>query len=256
MERSEMKLGAQLYTVREYMKTQDDFKTAMRKIAAIGYKYVQVSGAADAPAHLIKEMKDETGLGVIITHSPADRILRDTDRLIDEHLSFGAKAIGIGSMGAYSHDRDGYLRFCEDYAPAAEKIKKAGLVFCYHNHRFEFEKYDGKTGIEILLENSDPAALKLTFDTYWAVAGGADPCKFIRGHKDRIFCTHLKDMTVKDDKQTMIEVGDGNMNFPAILDACRESGIEYHFVEQDTVTMNAFDSMKKSFENLTEMYFG
>ena len=256
MERFEMKLGAQLYTVREYMKTRDDFKSTMRKIAAIGYKYVQVSGAADAPAFIIKEMADETGLGVIITHSPADRIINDTDRLIEEHISYGAKAVGIGSLGAYPHDRDGYLRFCEDFAPAAEKIKNAGLVFCYHNHRFEFEKYGGKTGIEILLENSDPSAVMLTFDTYWAVAGGADPCKFINDHANRIFCTHLKDMTVRDDKQTMVEVGDGNMNFPAILETCRANGIEYHFVEQDTVIMNAFDSMKRSYDNLTEMYFG
>ena len=256
MRKSEMKLGAQLYTVREFMKTQDAFADTVRKIAAIGYKYVQVSGAADAPAYLVKKMKDETGIEVIITHSPADRILYDTDKLIEEHISYGAKAIGIGSIGNYSHDREGYLRFCADYENAAKKIKDAGLVFCYHNHRFEFEKYDGKTGIEIILENSDPSALKLTFDTYWAVAGGVDPCKFIADHGDRIFCTHLKDMTVKEDKQTMIEVGDGNMNFPAILDTCRKNGIEYHFVEQDIVTMNAFDSMKRSFDNLTEMYFG
>ena len=256
MEKTGMRLGAQLYTVREYMKTREDFKNTMRKTAAIGYGCVQVSGAADAPAETIKEMRDETGMDVIITHSPADRILHDTDKLIEEHISYGAKAIGIGSIGAYSHDPDGYKRFCSDFAAAAEKIRSAGLVFSYHNHRFEFEKYGDKTGIEILLENSDPEALKMTFDTYWTVAGGVDPCKFIRDHKDRIFCTHLKDMTVKDDKQTMIEVGDGNMNFEAILQTCCECGIKYHFVEQDIVTMNAFDSLRRSYRNLTEMYFG
>ena len=256
MPEADMKLGAQLYTVREFMKTQDGFRDTVKRIAEIGYKYAQVSGAADAPSSLIKEMKDETGIEVVLTHSPADRILHDTDKLIEVHISFGAKAIGIGSIGGYSHDRDGYLRFCSDFETAARKIKNAGLVFCYHNHRFEFEKYGDKTGLEIILDNTDPSAFKLTFDTYWAVAGGVDPCKFIHDHGDRIFCTHLKDMTVKDDKQTMIEVGDGNMNFPAILDICRKNCIEYHFVEQDIVVMNAFDSMKRSYDNLTEMYFG
>ena len=255
MDKSEMKLGAQLYTVREYMKTQDGFKDTMRRIASIGYGYVQVSGAADAPASLIREMKDETGLGVVITHSPADRILNDTDKLIEEHLYYGAEAIGIGSLYGCERNKAGYIKFCRDFEKAAEKIRKAGLVFCYHNHRFEFERYDGVTGLDILLQNSDPDAVKLTFDTYWAVAGGVDPCGFIKSHGDRIFCTHLKDMTVKDDKQTMIEVGDGNMDFVSILEACRQSGVKYHFVEQDIVTMNAFDSMKKSYDNLTEMYF-
>jgi hypothetical protein len=54
----------------------------------------------------------------------------------------------------------------------------------------------------------------------------------------------------------MIEVGDGNMNFPAILQTCSECGVKYHFVEQDIVTMNAFDSLQRSYRNLTEMYFG
>ncbi|MBQ3870390.1 MAG: sugar phosphate isomerase/epimerase, partial [Clostridia bacterium] len=78
MEKTGMRLGAQLYTVREYMKTREDFKNTMRKTAAIGYGCVQVSGAADAPAETVKEMRDETGMDVIITHSPADRILHDT----------------------------------------------------------------------------------------------------------------------------------------------------------------------------------
>lgn len=244
----EIILGAQLYTVREYMKTREDFRATMKRIADIGYKYVQVSGAADAPADVIKTAAEETGLSVIITHSPASRILNDTERLIEEHLSYGAKAIGLGSMG-YEHSADGYKKFCEDFMPAAEKIKAAGLRFCYHNHRFEFEQYGGKTGLELILENSSDA-LMLTFDTYWAQAGGCDPAKFIAEHGGRIFCTHLKDMTVINDAIAMTEVGDGNMNFDGIIAASKAVGLKYHFVEQDVVRINAFDSMKRSFDNL------
>ena len=42
-----MILGAQLYTVRDFMKNEEDFARTMDKIAAIGYKYVQVSGIGD-----------------------------------------------------------------------------------------------------------------------------------------------------------------------------------------------------------------
>ena len=38
-----MILGAQLYTVRDYMKNEEDFARTMERIAKIGYKYVQVA---------------------------------------------------------------------------------------------------------------------------------------------------------------------------------------------------------------------
>ena len=39
-----MCLGAQLYTVRDYMKNEADYRMMMKKIAEIGYKTVQMSG--------------------------------------------------------------------------------------------------------------------------------------------------------------------------------------------------------------------
>lgn len=252
MNRSELCIGAQMFTVREYMKTKEEFMDAMRKVKEIGYRYVQVSGAADAPSDIIARSVKETGLDVVITHMPPSRIIDDTDKLIEEHLSYGAKAIGLGAMHT-SRDYDGIMKFCEVIAAPAENIAKAGLAFAYHNHRFEFERYSGKSGLEILLENT-PDSVMLTLDSYWAVAGGADPVELIKKHKNRIFCTHLKDMTVINDAQTMTEVGTGNMNYAAIIDASVEAGIKYHFVEQDIVRMNAFDSLKISYDNIMAKY--
>lgn len=39
-----MEIGAQLYTVRDYAKTTEDFAETLKKIADIGYRIVQVSG--------------------------------------------------------------------------------------------------------------------------------------------------------------------------------------------------------------------
>ena len=39
-----MEIGAQLYTVREFCGNLDDFSESLKKIAQIGYRYVQVSG--------------------------------------------------------------------------------------------------------------------------------------------------------------------------------------------------------------------
>ena len=39
-----MKIGAQLFTVRDFCQNLTDFEESLKKIADIGYKNVQVSG--------------------------------------------------------------------------------------------------------------------------------------------------------------------------------------------------------------------
>ena len=247
----DLKLGAQLYTVRQYTQNETDFAKTMEKIASIGYRYVQVSGiGGEISAAFIKKAAKENDLEVILTHTSPQRIKDDTEKVIEEHDIFGCDGIGVGGMFGHEKTADGFKRFCEDFAPAIEKIEQSGKFFLYHNHRFEFERFGEKTGIDILLENTDEDAFMLTFDTYWAQAAGVDPAAFIKKHSDRIFATHLKDMTVINDKIEMTEMCTGNMNFKRILKVSAKNDVIWHFVEQDEVHMDAFDSMKISYDNL------
>ena len=93
-----MEIGAQLYTVREHTKTLEDFSRTLEKIAAIGYRNVQVSGTcAYEPAWLKAEL-DRTGLRCVLTHTDPGRIAAETDAVAAEHQAFGCTHIGIGSL--------------------------------------------------------------------------------------------------------------------------------------------------------------
>ena len=84
-----MEIGAQLYTVREHTKTLEDFSRTLEKIAAIGYRNVQVSGTcAYEPAWLKAEL-DRTGLRCVLTHTDPGRIAAETDAVAAEHQAFG-----------------------------------------------------------------------------------------------------------------------------------------------------------------------
>jgi len=246
-----LKLGAQLYTLREYTQNENDFASTIKKVADIGYKYVQVSGIGGSiPAQFIKKVTEDNDVKVILTHTSPDKIMNDTDKVIEDHDIFGCPGIGIGG---YWGDRsaDGFKKFAENIAPAVAKIKAANKFFLYHNHKYEFEHFEkGKSALDIMLENSDKSAFKLTFDTYWGQAGGVDPAQFIEDYKDNIFATHLKDMTVVGDKIRMTEMLTGNMNFARVLELSEKNNVLWHFVEQDEVYMDAFESMKISYDNL------
>ncbi len=81
-------------------------------------------------------------------------------------------------------------------AKSAKKLAQAGLSFSYHNHSFEFVKFAGRTGLEILFEDSDARYLQAELDTYWVQHGGADPVAWIRRLDGRIPVIHLKDMVM------------------------------------------------------------
>lgn len=57
-----MKIGAQLYTVRDYAQTVPDLAVTLRKIAEMGYRTVQCSQVGPIDPYLIKEMLDENNL--------------------------------------------------------------------------------------------------------------------------------------------------------------------------------------------------
>jgi sugar phosphate isomerase/epimerase len=84
--------------------------------------------------------------------------------------------------------------------------------------------------------------------------GGGDPAQWIDKVKGRIPCVHLKDMAIKTDRtQYMAEVGVGNLNWPRILEACRNAGVQWYLVEQDICYRDPFDSLETSLKNLKEM---
>lgn len=247
---SKLKIGAQLYTIRNFMKTEADFTQSMAKIAKIGYKYVQVSGIGDVSPKCIKEATEANGLKVILTHSNPARMLTNIDDVIAEHDLFNCNGIGVGGIHGVNRSYDGFMKFCENFAPVIEKIKAAGKTFLYHNHRFEFEQFEGgKTGEQIILDNTDKDGCKLTYDIYWAQSGGIDSSDFIIKNKDRIFATHCKDMSVLNNEIIMVELLTGNLNYNGIFKTALEVGQEWHFVELDTTRIDPFDALKISYDN-------
>ena len=250
-----MQIGAQLYTVHDFLKTPEDFAETLKKIAEIGYRTVQVSGAPPYDAGWLAENLQKNGLTCVLTHIVPDRILHETDTVATEHKRFGCRYVGIGSApGGLQNGMADYLRFREDFLPAIHRLNELGLRFGYHNHYMEFQRYDGVSFMERLEKDFTPEELFFILDTYWVQYSGADPAAWIRRLAGRVPCVHLKDMAIVSNAQRMAPVGEGNLNFEAILDACDTSGVEYLLVEQDNCNgEDPFDCLRRSYQNLKAM---
>ena len=254
-----MKVGLNLFSIKNRIQTEEDFLQTALTIKDYGYSYMQFSGA-DMKASQIANVVEKSGLPVYLTHSPYERIVDDLDNLMEEHSSFGCKYIGLGSLPVEGrNNQEECKRIVEKLNRSAIKMGENGFKLFYHHHHFEFYKLFGeKTIFDYMIENAPE--LNFTVDTYWLQYGGVDVINFIKRLKGRIACVHLKDyMQVPDEKgwatPTFAPVGSGVMDFKSIIPVMKEMGTEYYFVEQDNASKldDGMEQIKKSVEYLKEI---
>ena len=250
------KLAAQLYTIREFTRTSEDFRASMQKIRDIGYTAVQVSAIGPIPHQEVKDIVDEMGLKIIITHVGFEYLQEDIDSAIAQHKLWDCPNVAIGSMPARYRTpgtAEAFALFAADTNLVGEQLADAGLTFSYHNHSFEFVRFGNRTGLDIIYEESDPRYLQAELDTYWVQHGGGDVIGWIDKLAGRMPVIHFKDMVIIDGQQAMAEIGEGNLNWPDILEACEDAGVDWYAVEQDICRRNPFESLKISYDNLREL---
>jgi len=248
-----MTLAAQMYTLRDFTATPEALDETLGRVAEIGYSAVQLSaiGAWDKglidPAE-IRALLDKHGLQCCATHRPTKRLLESTEEEIAIHKTLGCGYTAVGSIaGDYGQEPDSYRRFLADSASAVAQFKAAGIRFGFHNHALEFRKR-GVDHYDLLLADPD---LMLEIDVYWIAVAGLDPAKLLRRAAGKIQAVHLKDLEVFGwEAPTYAPVGEGNLDWDAILDACRAGETEWLIVEQDTCRRDAFDCLRSSFEFL------
>jgi sugar phosphate isomerase/epimerase len=246
-------IAAQLYTVRDFCKTAEELEATLHKIKQLGYTAVQLSGVGPIAPEVVKEITERIGLTICATHISYERLVNDLEAVIQEHLSWSCKYVGIGSLpDSYRTSKEGYISFAEKFNEISKKLADAGLQFIYHNHHFEFTKFDGITGIDLLLQTA-LHSFGFELDLYWVQAGGANPVDWINKVSGRMQVVHLKDMAIVENNQVFAEIGEGNLNWPAILKACRDSGVEWYVVEQDTCLRDPFESLAISYNYLQKL---
>lgn len=250
-----MQLGAQAYTIRAYTQSERDLARALKRVRDIGYRTIQLSAIGPIPVKTIKQLCDDNGLAVVLTHTPEPRFLNDLDAVIEEHKLYGCRYVGLGGMNDRYRSQEGLDWFEEDFTQITQRLKDAGLKFMYHNHSFEFGRLpSGMTLMEDLLRRFPADRMGITADTYWLQLAGLDVVEWLEQHRDRLPCVHLKDVTLAGSEQRMAPVLEGNMNFAGILAELAGNGVTEHIlVEQDTCYESPFVCLEKSFRNIRRL---
>jgi sugar phosphate isomerase/epimerase len=277
-------VGLQLYTVGKEM--EEDSRSTLKQVAAVGYKEVELPPTSKLSAKELRPMLVETGL----TNPSGHYLLPDLLKDLDSKIAF-AKDMGqhymvvvvpwIADMSRVLADpKSGQLGFLmamlaalrlDDYKwnaeqcnQVGEQVKKAGLQLAYHNHNFEFKKFEGGvTGYSEFLRLTDPDLVKLEMDCGWVTVAGHDPVDYLHNFPDRYELLHIKDFKkgfaptdklggIGEGAPVPTELGRGAIDYSKILAAAKKLHIASIFVEQEPPfkEMPALEAMKVDYEYL------
>ena len=241
---AKFKLGYQLFSIRDEM-AKDPIAT-LKALKEMGYVDFETYGFDSEKlmfygyeAKEFKTILDDLGLSASSGHYGFSDYLGKTDeelkRFVDRCI-LGARSIGSRYITwpwiAPEHRTvDGFKLTASKLNLAGEQVTKAGLGFAYHNHGFEFEDHNGQNGFDIIVNETNPALVKLQMDMYWVMhSSGQTPKELVEKQPGRYVMWHIKDMHKVSRDYT--ELGNGSIDYLKVLPDPELSGLEFYFIEQ------------------------
>jgi sugar phosphate isomerase/epimerase len=177
-------------------------------------------------------------------------LLNDWERAVADAKEVGQEYMILAYLIADERQSlDDYKRICETINKAAEVCKKNGIRMGYHNHEFEFEKFDGQVAYDLMLKELDPKNVSMELDLYWVNYANQNALEYFAKYPGRFEQWHVKDMD-KTDPKKQVDVGTGRIDFPALFAKAKQSGLKHFYVEQEAYPVSPMDSIEKSIANV------
>jgi sugar phosphate isomerase/epimerase len=250
-------IGLQLYSLRNII--GKDITGIIAKVATIGYKEVETYGYSvkdkfwGLDAKAFSNLLKQNGLTAPSGHYGMDNFIagKNSDELkayIEAANVLGSEYVTVPYLDAsLRKTADDFKKVAEKLNEAATLCKAADLKLAYHNHNFEFTKFDNTTGYEILLAGTDKNLVDFEMDLYWVARSGIDPVALFKAHPHRFTMWHIKDMDKKN-HDVNTEIGQGEINFKTIFAEAKLAGVKHYFIEHEfNYKPDELGSIKTSF---------
>ena len=241
---NKFKLGIQLYTVRDEL--EKDFSGTLRFLVEQGVQGVEFAFyyGNHEPNELAKVLSayDLETYGIYET---LDNVADVNSKAYDYAKALNCKYLTCGIPEAVL--KNNFALCLDQLKKASQTARTKNLGLCYHAHAYEFDKYDEKSYLEIILSETD---LLFEADTAWIHAGGENVREYLEKHQDKIPLIHIKDIS-KDIDYT--ELGNGVVNFNEVIYFARNSQVEWLAYEQDFSKIGELESTKISFEFIRKL---
>ena len=251
--------GLQLYSVRDVLPT--DSKGVMTKLAQMGYKQFESYQGSNGflwglePAAM-RSFLNGIGVKMVSTHFDFKAASENADTLqkyIEMANGAGLSYLLCPYIGAQK-TWDDWKRVADSFNRVGEVVRNGGLKFGYHNHDYSFRPMDGKLPQEYLLTHCDPINVMFELDMCWIEAAGQSAVDHLKQFGNRYELCHIKDYKKEaDGKVVQQDLGQGIVNYQAILKQARKSGMKHFLIEQEQYPISSMVSVKDNADYMKKL---
>ena len=263
-----MQIALAPFTLRDYRGDpaapgfKDGIKTLLRRVRGIGYEGIEMGTPPGFSHREYRDFMDEIGLAVTSATPLMPPALESEDfsATIGECEALGAKNVMVPHLPNIALGNPHELKlFIANLNRAGKALCEAGIHLSYHNHAVDFSKINGKSAFEWIVDETDPVHVFIEPDTHWIQAGGGHVITWLKRLRGRIYVVHFKDYGIdpysdhaflEGTYKLFMEVGEGNLNWPGIIQECAAQGIAWCAVEQDICQRPPYEAIALSLKNL------
>jgi sugar phosphate isomerase/epimerase len=236
------KLGVVSYTYRKSF--EKNVAATLDTIKSLGVKDMEFSSLFGKTAQELRNLLDERGMKCSSFGAGYPDFKDKIDEVAQKAKALGADYVRVAWIpheGAFTLDLA--KKTVEDFNKFGEILKnKYGLTFCYHNHGYEFEKYENGTLFDYIVQNTKPEYVSFEMDIMWVFFPGADPAALLDKYGNRFKLMHLKDLkkgvvgnlSGGTPQENSVALGTGQLDMPAIMKAAKKAKIKHYYIEDES----------------------
>ncbi|HLR28206.1 MAG TPA: sugar phosphate isomerase/epimerase [Ruania sp.] len=272
-------LGLQLMMLKDQINDKGMYEV-LRDVRGLDLDAVEVSQVAMSEELIEDLVRGKADFGVETAAMSASiapggngfALSTEFDSAVEACRRTGARFLRIGMMPFKAMtSKEACQAWAAEVEPYAARLAEHGITLCYHNHHVDLIQFDGERIFDIVRRVAP--SLLFEVDLHWVQRGGMAPMDMLEAYSGACKLIHVKDfriaplpMEVYERREEMshqefmavftglaqfAEVGQGNMNWPALLPAAEKAGAEYFLIEQDdTYGRDPYDSIRQSREYL------
>lgn len=226
-------IAVQMYTLRNAGSLDQQLKI----VHDAGVRAVETVGTQNVRAAELKRLLDRYSIRAVSSHVQLAELRDNLDGVVAFNRSIGNTTLVVPYLDQKDRPRDaaGWTALGQELGRIARQVRGKGMQLAYHNHDFELADFDGQTGLELLFAAAGPD-LKTELDLAWVARAGLDPAVMLGKFRGHVFAVHAKDNAPKgqaEDEGGFAAVGQGVLDWNAILPAAATADVQWYIVEHD-----------------------